>query len=295
MRDAQLGEGGPRVSVLGLASSYGAGAREVDRAFEHGVTFFFWGALRRASFGSSLRRLARRRREDVVIAVQSFAKESRLLRPSVELARLRLRTDFVDVLCLGYRNEGLDARTLDAARALVDRGLVRSLLVSSHDRATLVALAAEPALDALMVRYNAAHRGAETAVFPAAQAHHRGVVAYTATRWGSLLDPASLRSNERRPRGSDCYRFVLSHPAVTSCLFGPANESELVEALAAVDRGPMSADEIAWMARVGDAVRAHRREAPPLGVRDWARHAGGMARSLREHGITEDLLSRFNR
>jgi len=57
----------------------------------------------------------------------------------------------------------------------------------------------------------------------------------------------------------------------------------------------MSPDELAWMTRVGDAVRAHRRHAPPLGVRDYVQHGLEMARSIRRRGITEDLLSRFNR
>ncbi len=218
-----------------------------------------------------------------------------MLRPSVEIARARLRVDFVDVLCLAYRNEAIAPRMIDAARALVSRGLVRSLVVSSHDRARLVALAEEETWAALMVRYNAAHRGAADAVFPAARAHHRAVIAYTATRWGSLLDPKSLPVSERAPSGSDCYRFVLSHPAVTSCLFAPANDAEMTEALDAIDRGPMSDDELAWMMRVGDAVRAHLRRAPPLRARDYARHAIEMARSIRHDGITEDLLSRFNR
>ena len=69
----------------------------------------------------------------------------------------------------------------------------------------------------------------------------------------------------------------------------------MTEALASLERGPMSADELAWMIRVGDAVRAHRRRAPPLGARDYVRHALEMARSIRRHGFTEDLLSRFNR
>jgi len=274
---------------LGLAPSYGAGAREVDRAFERGVRFFFWGALRRSDFGGAVRRIAARRRDEIVIAIQSF---SRVLRPSVEVARLRLLVDAIDVLCLAYRNEGVDARTLDSALSLRDRGIVRSIMVSSHNRETLVSLAKNEALDSIMVRYNAAHRGAEEAVFPAARAHGRDVVAYTATRWGSLLDRTSIPKNETCPRGSDCYRFVLSHAAVTSCLFAPASMTELDEALTALDRGPMSDEELAWMSRVGLAVRAHRRKAPPLGARDYVRE---VARSIREHGFTEDLLSRFNR
>ena len=42
---------------------------------------------------------------------------------------------------------------------------------------------------ALMVRYNAAHRGAESEVFAALGANRQAIIAYTATRWGLLLKP----------------------------------------------------------------------------------------------------------
>jgi len=264
----------PPLSAMGLAPSYGAGAREVEVAYERGVRFFFWGALRLPSFGAGIRRLPR---DQIAIAIQTFTHRGFLLGPSVDTARLRLRTDFIDILCLAFREEGIDPHVLDAARALVGRGVVRSLMVSAHDRARLVSYAND--FDALMVRYNAAHRGAEEAVFPAA----RAVVAYTATRWGSLVGPM---------RASDCYRFVLSHPKVTSCLFAPANRAELDEALIALERGPMSADELAEARRIGDAVRAHRKQAPPFRKRDYVT---GVVRSIREHGLTENLISRFNR
>lgn len=264
----------PHLSRLGLAPSYGAGAREVLAAYERGVTFFFWGALPLPSFGAGIRRLPR---EKITIAIQTFTHRGLLVRASVDAARLRLRTDVIDVLCLAFREEGIEPRVMAAARALVDRGVVRSLIVSAHDRARLVSYAND--FDALMVRYNAAHRGAEDAVFPAA----RAVIAYTATRWGSLVGPM---------RASDCYRFALSHPKVVSCLFAPANRAELDEALVALDRGPMSADELAEARRIGDAVRAQKRSAPPFRKRDYVI---GVVRSIRQHGLTEDLISRFNR
>ena len=283
-RTTQLGAGGPRVSRLALASSYGAGAREVEGAFERGIGVFFWGALRKRRFGDGLRRLAKRRRDAMVIAVQTFARQPWLIRPSVEAARLRLGIDALDVLCLAYR-EAIDVRITDAARALVDRGLVRSLMLSSHDQQLLASSWSD--FDALMVRYNAAHRSAEHTVLPVAQTRARPVVAYTATRWGSLIGDAV--------RASDCYRFVLSHPAVTACLFGPADEREMLEALATFERGPMTANELAWMKRVGDQVHTRYLRAPPLGASDYVRHARGMAKSILQHGFTEDLLSRFNR
>ena len=35
---------------------------------------------------------------------------------------------------------------------------------------------------------------------------------------------------------------------------GPANEAQAVEALRAIELGPMSPEELAWMRRVGDFI-----------------------------------------
>ena len=83
-----------------------------------------------------------------------------------------------------------------------------------------------------------------------------GMVAYTATRWGQLPRAALTPAGEQTPRGSDCYRFALTNPAVDLVLCGPKDAVELDEALTALDRGPMSEDELAWMKRVGGAIRA---------------------------------------
>jgi hypothetical protein len=107
-----------------------------------------------------------------------------------------------------------------------------------------------------MVRYNAAHRGAEGEVFPHLGGDRPGVVAYTATRWGALVDRSVVPAGEPLPRASDCYRFALSRPEVDVVLSGPRDGAELDEAMAALDRGPLTDDEMAWMRRVGDGVRA---------------------------------------
>jgi len=56
------------------------------------------------------------------------------------------------------------------------------------------------------------------------------------------------------PRASDCYRFVLSQPQIDLCLAGPANTEQMKEGLCALDRGPLSEDEMAWMHRIGAAI-----------------------------------------
>ena len=57
-----LGRTGRRVSPLGLGSSYGLAGRDVERAFDRGVSFFLWGSRRRGDFGKGLREVARKDR-----------------------------------------------------------------------------------------------------------------------------------------------------------------------------------------------------------------------------------------
>jgi aryl-alcohol dehydrogenase-like predicted oxidoreductase len=120
-------------------------------------------------------------------------------------------------------------------------------------------LARDARVGMLMMRYNAAHPGAEREVFPHLAEETPGVVAYTTTSWGQLLDPALAPAGERVPRGTDCYRFVLSNRRVDACWAGPGTADQLDDAMRALDLGPMSEDELAWMRRVGESVHARTR------------------------------------
>ena len=253
-----LGRTGLRVCPLGLASSYGVSGADVERAVERGVNYLYWGSLRKADFGRAVARIARRRREEVVVVVQTYTRIAALMRPSLERALRQLGLDHADLLLLGWWNRPPSPRVRDAALALQAAGRARHIMVSGHHRPTFPTLARDPALGAIMVRHNAAHPGAEEEIFPHLAEPRPGVVAYTATRWGTLLDPRLTPPGEATPRGSDCYRFVLGNPSVDVVLAGPKDGQELDEALAALDRGPLGPDEQAWMRRVGRAVRAAR-------------------------------------
>lgn len=133
--------------------------------------------------------------------------------------------------------------------------MFRHPAVSSHKRPAFVDFAADPRFSILHVRYNAAHTGAERDVFPhLARDGRPGVVAYTATRWGSLLSARKMPPGEQPLRGRDAYRFVLSNPDFNVCMTGPKNGAELREALAALDEGPLSVDEMARVRRIGEHV-----------------------------------------
>lgn len=59
----------------------------------------------------------------------------------------------------------------------------------------------------------------------------------------------SCRRKSARPPPPTANRFVLFNPDVSVSLTGPKDGAELDQALAALDRGPMDAEEIAWMRR----------------------------------------------
>jgi aryl-alcohol dehydrogenase-like predicted oxidoreductase len=119
-------------------------------------------------------------------------------------------------------------------------------------------------LDLLMIRYNAAHRGAETEVFPVTDPVHLPVVTYTSLRWGALLrgtpdDPPGFVP----PRAPAWYRFVLQSPSVTVALMAPDDRAELEEDLTVLQApGPLSPDKYEQLAAHGRRVRRHGGQFP---------------------------------
>jgi aryl-alcohol dehydrogenase-like predicted oxidoreductase len=207
----------------------------------------------------------------MVVAVQSYTRWPSLMEWSVDRALRTIRTDYVDVLCLAWWNGPPPQRIVDAALALRDKGKVKKLMISCHHRPAFEGFIANPDVDALMIRYNAAHPGAEREVFPHLATRRPGTVAFTATRWGTLLDPRYVPRGEQLPSSSDCYRFALTSPHIDVSLAAPKDAAQLDQALVALERGPLDDTELAWMRRVGAAVRdaaAVRRRFSPIDILD---------------------------
>ncbi len=252
---AVLGRTGLDVGRLGIAGGYGAPASAVERAFDHGINYLYWSVPRREGFGRALRNL-KPRRDRMVLVIQSYTRVPSLMSWSLESALRKIQYDHADVLLLGLWNSRPWGGILDAAVALRDRGLIRHIAVSSHNRPLIPKLAEDQNIGVLHVRYNAAHTGAETEVFPnlPGDGARPGIVSFTATSWRQLLKPGRIPPGEKVPTAADCYRFVLTNPSVDVCLTGPKDDEQARSAFDAMAAGPMSADEIAWMRRVGAAV-----------------------------------------
>jgi aryl-alcohol dehydrogenase-like predicted oxidoreductase len=224
-----LGRSGLRVGPLGLAGGYGVGAGAVLKAFDRGVNYFYHGSRRAVGMATAIRELvAAGRRDELVVVLQCYSRWPWWLERSVAKGLAALGLGHADVLLLGWYNAPPSEALMERACRLQEAGAVRCLAISSHRRPAFAGFARDERLSVLHVRYNAAHVGAERDVFPTMPSEGRpGIVVYTATRWGNLLDPKRMPPGEAPLRGRDAYRFVLSNPTVDVCIAGPKNEAQL--------------------------------------------------------------------
>jgi len=250
----KLGRTDLKAGRLGLGSSYMAPARAFEAAFEAGCNYFYWGALRTPMMTHALKTiLSRGKRDELIIVIQAYIR-SRGLGWSLKRGLRSLGIGHADILLLGWHDSPPAPRLLDDAERLREQGLFRYLGLSGHKRSLLAAQSTDPQFDLLMLRYNAAHRGAETDIFPHLSGNRPGVVGFTATRWGSLMKSKQIPAGEKRPSAGDCYRFVLADPHVDVVITAPSNIRQMQENLREVNKGPMSDEELVWMRRIGDAV-----------------------------------------
>jgi len=247
---------GRRVFRLGLATNYGVEGVDLEWALEQGVNYVFWTPKARG-VTKSLKAAIKRDRESLIIACgPTTGYFGPSIRRACERLLKELGTEYLDVFQLFWlgRMSAWRPSTIDALVSLRESGKVRAIGLSIHDRKRAGKLAEDSPLNMLMIRYNAAHTGAEQDIFPHLAKRQPAIVAYTATRWGGLL---------KRPKGwngplmtaSDCYRFCLSNPHVDLVLTGPKNRRQLQENLSRLqEKGPLSEEENRWIRNFGQMV-----------------------------------------
>jgi len=242
---AQLGSAMPPAFRLGFATRGNThpAADDVLFALDRGINYWNWCGYE-DGMSQAVRELGQRRSEVIVAMQIGIAGKSHVgVVRELEQALVSLQTDWLDVVTLYYVESDSEweqlTRAEGAMQALQDakrEGLVRSIGLTSHQRPLVAKWAESDLLDMLMIRYNAAHRGAETEVFPIAQRFQLPVVCFTCLRWGALAqstanDPVGFNV----PQAPEWYRYVLSNPRVSVALMAPDNRQELVENLALLD------------------------------------------------------------
>ncbi len=250
-----LGASGITAPRMGIGSDSGVPCEALEWAFEQGVNYFYWGSRRTKGMKEAIRRLAPRWREKMTIVLQTYDYTGLAMEQTFLRGLKQLKIDYADAFILGMRNKPVPERIMNKALAFKDKGLVKHLIVSAHDRSTYRGHLERKAFDLIMVRYNAAHRGAEKDVFPfLPEENPQGVICYNSTRWGNLFDPQWMPEGERTPSPVDLYRYVLSNPHIQMVLTAPETFEQLKENLKTLESGPVTDEERQWLERIGDHV-----------------------------------------
>jgi predicted aldo/keto reductase-like oxidoreductase len=255
------------VGRLGVASGYGAPPEAIEMAFERGCNYFTWGTFirgRSPHMATAIRRIvANGQRDKLVLSLFSYAHQAFLTEKFLVRGLRAVGLDHAEVLVLGYFSRRPRRSVIEGALRLKEKGLVRFVGLSGHKRTLFPELRREGLLDVFHIRYNAVNSGAEVDAFPGLGGEDRpGVVAFTATAWGRLLSPNKMPVGEVPPSAADCYRFALSHPAVDVCMMGARNTDEVRANLTTLDRGPLSAEEMSRLRRIGDHLYGKPRAIP---------------------------------
>lgn len=253
-----LGRSGLKVGRLGISSSYGAPAAAFEEAFERGCNYFVIGSFMKGRSREMIKAIkhisARGQRDRLVICLMEYTHSHLIGRSYFYKGLKKMGLDYVDALMLGYYPRKPRKHVMDLAMGLKAKGVVGHLGLSGHNRRLFPSLLDSP-IDIFQVRYNAANSGAEQDVFPFCEGDNRpGMISFTATRWGQLLKESKMPPGEKPLTAKDCYRFVLSNPAVDVCMTGARTTEMMRENLETLDAGPLSAEEMERVRRIGDHV-----------------------------------------
>jgi aryl-alcohol dehydrogenase-like predicted oxidoreductase len=209
-----------RVAPLALSGAQGCRPSSLAHARQQGVNLFFWEPRYTA-----LTSFLRRRGEDheLVVVAGTFHAHREGIEHDLELALRRLRRPRIDLFLLFWARSPrrLGAGPHDVLRRLKRAGRLGAIGFSTHDRALALDAIAEREWDAIMIRHNAAHRGAERQLLPTAEREGVGVLSFSALCYGRMLHPPGGVS------AADCYRYSLEQPAVAACISAPRRHREL--------------------------------------------------------------------
>jgi aryl-alcohol dehydrogenase-like predicted oxidoreductase len=252
-------------------------ANTISAAFDAGVNFFFVTADMHWPLYEPSRRglanlLARGRgiRDDIVVAGVCYPTQPEFCTaPFHELLAAIPRLDHLDVLLAGGAYGIEFDRRLSLFQLHRERGLLgnRAIGASFHDRSAAASAVRERKVDIAYIRYNPDHFGARSDVFPHLRERPRPLVYGFKSTYGyappALMDEIGLAAGEYwHPTITDHYRFALTPPEMDGVLIGLRSPDQ-VEALAeALELGPLSDEEEAYLMNVAEVIRGDAQMEP---------------------------------
>jgi predicted aldo/keto reductase-like oxidoreductase len=250
-------------SIIGLAGNRSMDVNCVQSAFAAGVNYFFFYNLSFESLLSGLKLLLKDKRDRILIATGSETRNKNELARYLDQVRQRLNIDYVDAFFIEYISPADDFDRiqiiLDELHIWKEKGLIRYVGVTVHNRPIALKLIENEQFDLLMHRYNMAHRKAEQDVLPAAQSAEIPVIAFTCTRWGSLLG-GHPNWKGKIPTAADCYRYALQEKAVKMALTAPQTLAQLDENLKVLKNSELSLAEKSLWQSYGDLIYGNGRD-----------------------------------
>lgn len=254
-----LGRTGLVVTRLGIGGAYCETPDGYRAALDCGVNYIDTArAYRDGEDERVIGEAIAGRRDEVILATKTMARDSDGARRDLETSLKLLATDYVDVWHLHYLNTEAEREkalgpggAIEAALRAREEGLTRFIGVTGHDWAQVQKAVATGLFDTVLCWYNCALREAESTVFPEAVTQRAGIVIMNASRNDKLL------GGEGAPDPVDFYRYVLSHQAVHVTVMGLRNV-ELFRRVASAlsERATLTPNERRHLEEYGAGMRA---------------------------------------
>jgi|ERR1051325_9420526 hypothetical protein len=258
-----LGKSGLKVSPFCLGRT--AAPETVVAAYEAGINFFFVSADLHWPLYEGIRTgLAKlfegnpSRRNEIVVGVVSYLDEPLFSALQFdEVIEAVPGLERVDLLIAGAVSSepSFFSRLSSLQRARANRLHGAAAIGASFHQRPLARIAGQDELlDISYVRFNSAHPGARTDLFP----YLRPARSTLVFNFKSMLPLVTegmagapgLPAPNWRPEPCDYYRFVLSRPELDGVLCSPMNGAELRAMVAATEKGPLSKeqeDDMIWL------------------------------------------------
>lgn len=249
----------------------------VPLAFDAGINFFFvsvdlhWPVYEELRQGLAL--LLQRGphvRDQIVVAGVSYVQQRAFVGVSYHellVAVPALRR--LDLLVAGaaYAHE-FAARRERCLASPYTQGLgARAFGASFHERSAAVTAINQSLVDVAFIRYNPAHPGSVNDLFPRLLPGPRPLL----YNFRSVLEPVSrerwrelgLDEDHWIPEPPDYYRFALSRPEMSGILGSLNSPGELDALAAALDQGPLQAEEEDYLVSLAALAAGRARLAEP--------------------------------